>query len=91
MGPFIHPVAVRNNAGRRERRDVRDHVVPRLFALNAETGANLRRFDPKLDDSKRVTLLFNCGVSYWNDGQRQRIPLGDQTGRLFSIGANRQT
>ncbi|MFN3325297.1 MAG: PQQ-binding-like beta-propeller repeat protein [Bryobacteraceae bacterium] len=59
----------------------------RLFALDAETGDILWQFDPKFDRRTRVTLLFSRGVTYWTDGKRRRILLGDQMARLFSIDA----
>jgi glucose dehydrogenase len=57
----------------------------RLFALNPETGAMLWQFDSKFDTSTRVTLYQSRGVAYWRKGNR--IFLGDQMGRLFSIDA----
>ena len=59
----------------------------RLLALDAESGQKLWEFDPKYDRAHRVTLHTNRGVSYWTDGERKRIFLGDQMGRLFSIDA----
>ena len=59
----------------------------RLFALDAATGKVLWEFDPKFDPHTRVTLHFSRGVSYWTDGKRKRILLGDQQARLFSIDA----
>jgi glucose dehydrogenase len=59
----------------------------RLFALDADTGKVLWEFDPKFDRQTRVTLHFSRGVTYWTDGRRKRILLGDQQGRLFSVDA----
>jgi membrane-bound PQQ-dependent dehydrogenase (glucose/quinate/shikimate family) len=59
----------------------------RLLALDPETGKLLWEFDPKYDRDHRVILHTNRGVSYWTDGERKRIFLGDQMGRLFSIDA----
>ena len=59
----------------------------RLFALDAETGKVLWEFDPKYDRYTRVTLHFSRGVTYWTDGKRKRILMGDQMARLFSIDA----
>lgn len=58
-----------------------------LFALDAETGALLWDFDPKIDRNLRVNLFINRGVAYWTDGKRKRILLGDLEGRLFSLDA----
>jgi len=58
-----------------------------LFALDAETGARLWDFDPKIDRNVRVNLFVNRGVAYWTDGRRQRILLGDLEGRLHSLDA----
>jgi len=58
-----------------------------LFALDPETGKQLWDFDPKIDRTVRLNLFINRGVTFWRDGDRKRILLGDQTGRLFSIDA----
>lgn len=58
-----------------------------LFALDPETGKQLWDFDPKIDRTVRLNLFINRGVTYWTDGERKRIFLGDQNGRLFSIDA----
>ena len=58
-----------------------------LFALDAEKGRPLWDFDPKIDRTMRLNLFINRGVTYWSDGERKRIFLGDQHGRLFSIDA----
>ena len=59
----------------------------RLLALDAETGKVLWEFDPKFDRFTRVVLHFSRGVTYWTDGKRKRILLGDQQARLFSVDA----
>lgn len=59
----------------------------RLFALDAETGSILWEFDPKFDRATRVALYFSRGVTYWTDGKNERILLGDQQARLFSLNA----
>jgi quinoprotein glucose dehydrogenase len=58
-----------------------------LFALDPETGNKLWDFDPKVDRTLRLNLFINRGAAYWGDGERRRIFLGDQQGRLFSINA----
>ncbi|MCZ6514283.1 MAG: pyrroloquinoline quinone-dependent dehydrogenase [Acidobacteria bacterium] len=59
----------------------------RLIALNAETGKVLWEFDPQIDKTMRTNLFINRGVTYWTDGKRKRLFLGDLHGRLFAIDA----
>ncbi len=59
----------------------------KLIALDPESGRELWVFDPKMSKSERINLYINRGVSYWTDGERRRLLLGDQQGRLFSIDA----
>ena len=59
----------------------------RVFALDPETGKQLWMFDSKLDKARRVMLYNHRGVSYWSSGEKKRIFLGNQDGRLFSIDA----
>ena len=59
----------------------------RLFALDPETGAKLWDFDPKIDRTVRLNLFVNRGVTYWTDGRKKRIFLGDLHGRLWSLDA----
>jgi quinoprotein glucose dehydrogenase len=59
----------------------------RLFALDAETGAQRWVFDPKVDRTVRVNLFANRGAAYWSDGKRKRLYVGDLEGRLHSIDA----
>ena len=59
-----------------------------LFALDAATGHERWRFDPKRE-AKRA-YLGNRGVAYWSDGKSKgarRIVLGTTDGRLFSLDA----
>ncbi len=56
----------------------------RVFALNAETGAQVWVFDPQIDKSMRTNLFVSRGVAYWTDGVRKRILLGDLAGRLWA-------
>jgi quinoprotein glucose dehydrogenase len=49
----------------------------KLFAVNAETGAQLWKFEPKKDEQRFNT---NRGVTYWENGDDKRI--------LYSCGAN---
>ncbi len=57
----------------------------RLLALDAGTGRQVWEFDAGLDRSKRFNLFVNRGVSYWKLGGTERIVLGTQSGRVFSI------
>ncbi|MCC6862657.1 MAG: pyrroloquinoline quinone-dependent dehydrogenase [Bryobacterales bacterium] len=59
----------------------------RLLALDPETGEKLWEFDPKIDRGMRANLFVSRGVTYWQQGSRKRIFLGDLHGRLFSIDA----
>ncbi len=59
----------------------------RLIALEAETGRELWQFDPKIERMRRANLFINRGATYWSDGERRRIFLGDLEGRLFAIDA----
>jgi quinoprotein glucose dehydrogenase len=59
----------------------------RLFALNPETGQKLWVFDPEIDRTLRANLFVSRGVTFWQDGDKKRIFLGDLHGRLFSIDA----
>ena len=59
-----------------------------LFALDAATGRERWRFDPKRE-AKRA-YLGNRGVAYWSDGKRdgaRRVVLATTDGRLFSLDA----
>ncbi len=64
-------------------------VFHRLLALDPESGEKLWEFDPQFDRTQRVNLYTSRGVAYWSSGERKRIFLGDQMGRLFSIDAAR--
>jgi quinoprotein glucose dehydrogenase len=59
-----------------------------LFALDAATGRERWRFDPKRE-AKR-TYLGNRGVAYWSDGRNRgarRVLLATTDGRLYSLDA----
>ena len=59
----------------------------RLIALDPETGEKRWEFDPKIDRTMRINLFVSRGVTFWQDGNKKRIFLGDLHGRLFSIDA----
>jgi quinoprotein glucose dehydrogenase len=59
-----------------------------LFALDAATGRERWRFDPRRE-AKRA-YLGNRGVAYWSDGKKggaRRIVLATTDGRMFSLDA----
>ena len=58
-----------------------------LFALDPETGKKLWDFDPQIDRNMRLNLFVNRGVTYWAEGEKRRLFLGDQRGLLYSIDA----
>ena len=63
-----------------------------LFALDAATGRERWRFDPKRE-AKRA-YLGNRGVAYWSEGKKngaRRIVLATTDGRLFSLDAETGT
>jgi quinoprotein glucose dehydrogenase len=59
----------------------------RVIAIDAETGVALWTFDPDIDKGIRTNLFVNRGVTYWTDGERKRILLGDLEGRLWALDA----
>ncbi len=59
--------------------------MDRLLALDAATGKLQWEFDAKLDRTRRFSLYINRGVGYWKQGAMERLVLGGQTGRIFSI------
>ena len=59
-----------------------------VIALDAATGGELWRFNPKRGDKWRY--LYNRGVAYWSDGKAngaRRILFGIPDGRLYSLDA----
>ena len=60
-------------------------VFHRLLALSPDTGKKLWEFDPKFDRTIRVNMYHSRGIAYWKNGQKKRIFLADQLGRLFSV------
>ncbi len=68
----------------------------RVIALDAETGARLWSFDPRLDrTSRNHKMITSRGVSTWLDPQRadgeacrRRIFLAAYDARLFALDAN---
>ncbi len=57
----------------------------RLLALDPATGKLIWEFDTELDRTLRANLFINRGVSYWRQGDKQRIVLGTQRGRVHSL------
>jgi len=59
-----------------------------VFALDATNGEKRWQFDPKIDLQHIELSELTCrGVSYWTDGNKERILMGTVDGRLFSIDA----
>ena len=61
--------------------------MSRLFALDADTGAQLWVFDPGIDKKVPRNLFVNRGVSSWTDGKKRLLYLGDIEGRLWAVDA----
>jgi len=61
----------------------------RVIALNADTGAEIWKFDPQATSGKPRQYYQHRGVSYWRnkDGQDQRILYGSFDGRLIALDA----
>jgi membrane-bound PQQ-dependent dehydrogenase (glucose/quinate/shikimate family) len=59
----------------------------KLIALEAATGREIWKFDPRLSMDRPFNMYINRGCSYWTDGEKKRILFGTQDGRLFSIDA----
>ena len=57
----------------------------RLLAIDPANGELLWEFDSKFDRNRRYNLFTSRGVEYWKDGDTERLVLGDQNGRIFSI------
>jgi quinoprotein glucose dehydrogenase len=61
--------------------------MSRLFALDADTGAQLWVFDSGIDKKVPRNLFVNRGVSSWTDGKKRLLYLGDIEGRLWAVDA----
>ncbi len=64
----------------------------RVFALDADSGAELWSFDPKMNVEQEI-IFTNCrGVSYWSSGRdgvcEKRIVMGTQDARLIVLDAD---
>lgn len=59
--------------------------MDRLLALDAATGRLEWEFDPGFDRARRANLLINRGLGYWKQGDTERLVLGSQDGRIFSL------
>ncbi len=57
----------------------------RLLALDAVSGQVQWEFDPGLPRSLRLNLFVNRGIGYWNQAGKERLVLGTQNGRVYSI------
>src|SRR5438445_13640907 len=61
----------------------------RVIALDADTGAEIWKFDPQANSGKPRQYYQHRGVSYWRSktGQDQRILYGTFDGRLIDLDA----
>ena len=59
--------------------------MDRLLALDAASGELVWELDGKLDRTRRFSLYINRGVSYWEQGNKERLVFGTQSGLVFSI------
>lgn len=59
--------------------------MDRLLALDAATGRLAWEFDPGFDRARRANLIINRGLGYWKQGDTERLVLGTQDGRIFSL------
>lgn len=57
----------------------------RLLAIDARNGELLWAFDSQFDRNRRYNLFTSRGVEYWRESRTERLVLGDQNGRIFSI------
>lgn len=63
--------------------------MDRLLALDAASGELEWELDTKLDRTRRFSLYISRGISYWEQGEKERLVFGTQTGHIYSI--NRKT
>jgi quinoprotein glucose dehydrogenase len=61
--------------------------MSRLFALDAETGKRIWVFDAAINKTIPRNLFVNRGVSFWTDGKKRLIYLGDIQGGLWAVDA----
>jgi len=61
----------------------------RVIALNAETGAEIWKYDPQAGSGKPIRYYQHRGVSFWQskDGRERRILFGTFDGRLIALDA----
>ena len=59
--------------------------MDRLLALDAVSGELEWEFDTKLDRTRRFSLYISRGISYWKQGEKERLVFGTQTGHIYSI------
>jgi glucose dehydrogenase len=74
MGPYIHAVAIRDNAAGGNDVMYLATSFHQLFALHAKTVAMLWQFDLTFDHATRVTLLFSRGVRLHGAELGSRVP-----------------
>jgi len=61
----------------------------RVIALDAETGAEIWKYDPQAQSGKPIKYYQHRGVSFWQskDGRERRIVFGTFDGRLIALDA----
>ena len=63
----------------------------RVFALDAETGAERWQFDPQVDVNTGFSEFTNRGVATWSDDRSRRVFLGTLDARLICLDAKTGT
>ena len=59
--------------------------MDRLLALDAVSGKLAWELDTRLDRTRRFSLFISRGISYWKQGEKERLVFGTQTGHIYSI------
>ena len=59
--------------------------MDRLLALDAVSGRLEWELDTRLDRTRRFSLYISRGISYWKQGEKERLVFGTQTGHIYSI------
>ena len=59
--------------------------LDRLLALDAASGHLQWEFNPELNRGFRFNLFVNRGIGYWRQGDKERLVLSSQTGKVYSI------
>ena len=59
--------------------------MDRLLALDAASGRLEWELDTGFDKGRRFGLFISRGLSFWRQGDKERLVLGTQSGRIYSI------